>query len=254
MKTCTKCGDEKSLECFTNELRRKDGKYPWCKECTSKHKKARYVAIPRKVWIEQKVCSKCKEWKPREEYRKYAGNNLHYRCISCEDNDAYLTSQNLCECSSCNVVKPYDQFYKSLLKKTSKQCIDCHKAYHKQEDIAKRRRDQNLQKYFGITLEDYKNLLEEQEGKCPICLEPFEVGKYSYPVDHAHNGPNAGVIRAILHDKCNRFVMWKHTDPEQLRRAADLIESPLTSWYVPEEFVKTRKIKKSGRTKAKPKT
>jgi len=138
-------------------------------------------------------------------------------------------------------VKPYSDFYKSKLKNTSKQCISCQKAYHKQDDVALRRRDTNLQKYFGITLEDYKSLLEKQNHSCPICLNKFEENNYSYPVDHAHAGPNAGAIRAILHDRCNRFVMWKHTDPEQLRRAADLIETPLTDFYVPEEFVKSRK-------------
>lgn len=115
------------------------------------------------------------------------------------------------------------------------------------DDVALRRRDTNLQKYFGITLEDYKSLLEKQNHSCPICLNKFEENNYSYPVDHAHAGPNAGAIRAILHDRCNRFVMWKHTDPDQLRRAADLIETPLTDFYVPEEFVKSRKKTKRKR-------
>ena len=240
-KLCTKCGEEKDLGSFPNEAKRKDGKYPWCKPCLSAHRKERYTKTPRKFWIEQKVCSKCKKWKPRNSFRKYAGNNLHYRCISCEDLEAFHAENGVAECSSCKVAKPYSDFYKSKLKNTSKQCISCQKAYHKQDDVALRRRDTNLQKYFGITLEDYKSLLEKQNHTCPICLNKFEENNYSYPVDHAHAGPNAGVIRAILHDRCNRFVMWKHTDPDQLRRAADLIETPLTDFYVPEEFVKSRK-------------
>ena len=209
----------------------------------------RYKKVPRKVWIEQKVCSKCKEWKPRDQYRKYTGNNLHYRCIECEDKEIELDKQGLCECSSCLKAKPLEEFYKSRLEKNSKQCIECHKAYHKQDDVRLRRRDTSLQKYFGITLEDYKGLLDKQENKCPVCLEKFEENNYSYPVDHAHAGPNAGVIRAIVHDRCNRFVLWKHTDPEQLRRAAELIENPLTDWFVPEEFIKSRKTKRRRKKK-----
>lgn len=240
-KTCSKCGEERDRNLFPNETKRKDGKYPWCKECLSEHRKSRYKRVPRKVWLEQKVCSKCKEWKPREEFRKYSNNNLHYKCIDCEDLEKQHEDNGVCECSSCHKVKPISEFYKSRVKKTSKQCIECHKLYHKRDDIRERRRDSSLQKYFGISLKDYKDLLKKQNHKCPICLVAFEENNYSYPVDHAHSGPNEGVIRAILHDRCNRFVMWKHTDPEQLRRAADLIENPLTSLYVPEEFIKGRK-------------
>lgn len=251
MKTCSKCGEDKRPEDFPDEAKRKDGKYPWCRPCLSSHRKERYKKIPRKVWIEQKVCSKCKEWKPREEFRLYPNKNLHYRCITCEDKEASLEAEGLAECSSCGEVKPPEDFYKSRLNKTSKQCIECHRKYHRSYDVRLRSRDNNLKKHFGITLEDYKNLLEAQDNKCPICLIAFEPDKYSYPVDHAHSGPNAGVIRAILHDKCNRFVMWKHTDPGQLRRAADLMERPLTNRFVPEEFLhgphKKRKRKPNGR-------
>lgn len=243
-KVCTKCGEEKSLDNFPNEKKRKDGKYPWCKPCLSQHRKERYIAISRKVWIEQKICSKCKEWKPRDQFKKYVGNNLHYRCIECENKEKELDQKGLCECSSCHEAKPHDQFYKSRLAKTSKQCIECHKKYHRQEDIKLRSRDNSLKQYFGIRLDDYKELLKRQDYKCPVCLNDFEKDCYSYPVDHAHGGPNAGIIRAIVHDRCNRFVLWKHIDPEQLRRAADLIESPLTDWFVPEEYIKTRKSKR----------
>ena len=245
-KCCSKCGVEKSLNEFPDEVKRKDGKYPWCKPCLSIHRKVRYKAVLRKIWLTQKVCSKCKIWKPREAFRKYTGNNLHYRCIDCEDKLKENTANGLSECSCCKKVKPLIDFYKS---KTSQQCIDCHQSYHKQPNVKLRVRDNNLQKYFGISLEQYKNQLVIQEFKCPICLGAFEENNYSYPVDHAHNGPFEGRIRAILHDTCNRFVMARHNDPELLRRAADLMESPLTNWFVPEEFVKSRKKKRRWRRK-----
>lgn len=251
IKICTKCKEEKSTDDFPNEASRKDGKYPWCRECLSLHRRGRYVRIPRKVWIEQKVCSKCKEWKPREEYRKYAGNNLHYRCISCEDKEKELVENGLTECSECKEAKPLDQFYKSRVNKTSKQCISCQKSYHRREDVKLRTRDTSLKKYFGINLDEYIDLMKLQQYTCPICLHGFEEDNYSYPVDHAHGGPKAGVIRAILHDRCNRFVMANHVDPEQLRRAADLMENPLTNKFVPEEFLKSRKAKRSRKTRRK---
>lgn len=240
LKRCSKCDEEKHVTEFNKEVKRKDGLYPWCKQCLSYHRKARYSKTPRKVWLTQKVCSKCKEWKPREDFRKYPGGNLHYRCISCEDQEQKNTDNNVCECSACGETKPLEDFYKSRLTKQSRQCIACHKAYHSSYDRRLKSRDLDLKKFFGISLEEYKELLKKQDHRCPICLEAFKPDHYSYPVDHAHAGPNAGVIRAILHDRCNRFVMWKHTDPDQLRRAADLIENPLTDVYVPEEYVKGR--------------
>lgn len=251
MKVCSKCKEEKPIEEFSNELKRKDGKHPWCKCCSSDHRRQRYVRTPRKVWIEQKVCSKCKEWRPREQFRKYVGNNLHYRCIECEDIEKELEAEGLTECSSCGEVKTIEFFYKSRLDKRSKQCIECHKAYHKKDDVRLKRRDAMLQKHFGMTLDDYAALLKKQNYECPICLQAFIEGNYSYPVDHAHAGPRAGVVRAILHDRCNRFVMANHVDPEQLRRAADLMENPLTSHYVPEEFLKGPKKKRRRRTPRK---
>lgn len=248
-KTCTKCGEDKPLDEFNNEIKRTDGKYPWCKPCLSLHRKTRYVAVPRRVWIEQKVCSKCKQWKPRDQYRKYAGDNLHYRCTECEDYEKQLEDAGLTECSTCGETKPLSDFYKSRVNKTSKQCTKCHRAYHRRDDIKLRSRESALKLYFGITLSQYEEILEIQDHKCPVCLKPFEDGNYSYPVDHAHSGPNAGAIRAILHDRCNRFVVGDHVDPEQLRRAADLIESPLTNWFVPEEFIKSRKRKKKRRSR-----
>lgn len=249
LKTCSKCGEDKPLNDFPNEAKRKDGKYPWCKPCLSYHRKIRYNKVPRKVWITQRVCSKCKEWKPREEFRKYARGNLHYRCITCEDKENELDKKGLTQCSSCNEIKELKDFYKSRILKTSKQCIDCHKKYNQQLHIKHKRRAYSLNKYFGISLDHYKELLERQDYRCPICLEEFEKDNFSYAVDHAHSGPNAGMIRAILHDRCNRFVMWKHTDPEQLRRAADLLESPLTNWFVPEEFLHGPKKKRRRRAK-----
>ena len=114
-----------------------------------------------------------------------------------------------------------------------------------------KRRDYSLRRYFGITLRQYDELREKQNHVCPICLTELDKNNYSYPVDHAHTGPHMGKVRAILHDKCNRFVMWRHEDAEQLRRAADLIETPLTDWLVPNEFVKGRKKKRKKRKNAK---
>lgn len=114
-----------------------------------------------------------------------------------------------------------------------------------QPDYQLRRRNAELQKEYGITLDQYKELLERQGYKCPVCKVTFEPGVYSYPVDHAHSGPMVGRIRGILHRDCNRFVVWNHEDSAQLRAAADLIDNPLTDWVVPNPTSNERRKNKT---------
>lgn len=63
----------------------------------------------------------------------------------------------------------------------------------------------DLKKHFGITLDRYNEMLENQDGKCSICGKK-EVssrnGKfYSLAVDHNHK---TGEIRKLLCSKCNK--------------------------------------------------
>lgn len=62
-------------------------------------------------------------------------------------------------------------------------------------------KSRNLLRDFGITLNDYNNLLNKQNGKCAICNgEPNSKNK-TLGVDHCHN---TGRVRGLLCDKCNR--------------------------------------------------
>jgi hypothetical protein len=70
-------------------------------------------------------------------------------------------------------------------------------------------RDLALQRNFGITLAEYRQILAAQGGMCPICKKPLS--GWSNPVDHDHK---TGVIRGILCTYCNRknvghFSDWK---------------------------------------------
>lgn len=241
-KVCSKCGESKPVSEFNKEAKRSDGLYPYCKPCLREHRRVRYEKRPRDYSIKSKACSLCNTVKPREEFRIYPGKTLHYRCVQCEDEIVEHKKSGVLKCSSCKTVKPLKEFPNSVANRTTKQCKECHSKYHR--STYDHRRNYSLIKSFGITIEQYKELLEKQNHTCPVCLVPFEKDKYSYPVDHAHSGPNAGKIRAIVHDRCNRFVLWKHEVGDQLRRAADIIDTPLTDWLVPEHMVKPVKKRK----------
>ena len=234
-KICSKCQTRKQGIDFPSAPNTKDRKYPWCRPCLSAHRKERYQKKPRAFWIAHKKCSRCERDLPRDQYRKYDGGNLHYRCTECEDEIALNEAQGRNQCGSCCVWKPLHAFYPCKRHKHRSQCLECGKRYN--EENRDKTRCRALRKRFGITLLQYKELLDAQGGKCPVCDVAFDPGNYSYPVDHAHSGPHRGKIRGIVHDTCNRFVLAGHADGRLLRAAAALIERPLTLWVVPDAFV-----------------
>jgi len=56
-----------------------------------------------------------------------------------------------------------------------------------------------LRNKFGITLEQYNEMLASQGGVCAICKQPCETGK-SLAVDHCHK---TGKVRGLLCQHCN---------------------------------------------------
>ena len=58
----------------------------------------------------------------------------------------------------------------------------------------------DLQKKYGITLEEYNNFLEQQNYLCNICENHIEEFSRSLAVDHCHK---TGKVRSLLCSKCN---------------------------------------------------
>lgn len=77
-----------------------------------------------------------------------------------------------------------------------------------------KRKHRTVAKY-GITLNDYQQLLAEQGGGCAICGESEE-GK-ALAVDHCHK---SGCIRGLLCQNCNNGLGRFGDDPNLLDRAA----------------------------------
>ena len=66
----------------------------------------------------------------------------------------------------------------------------------------------NLLRTFGLTLEDYAELLSQQGGVCAICAEPETVLRrsgepYRLAVDHDHR---TMLVRGLLCRRCNQIV------------------------------------------------
>jgi hypothetical protein len=59
-----------------------------------------------------------------------------------------------------------------------------------------------LKRRYGITVEEYDELLSQQEGRCAIC---YRIVEETLCVDHNHV---TGKIRGLLCTRCNRSLGW----------------------------------------------
>lgn len=79
-------------------------------------------------------------------------------------------------------------------------------------------RNSNLQRNYGITLEDYDDMLLDQKGVCAICGTDDPKGKGRFHVDHCHT---TGKVRGLLCHHCN--VGLGHFE-DNIERLLDAIE------------------------------
>lgn len=90
--------------------------------------------------------------------------------------------------------------------------------YRTDEEYRKRKRIRNRNsslKRFGLTPNDYQDVLDEQGGGCAICGKTARVTTLA--VDHDHK---TGQVRGILCRRCNSALGLFNDDPEMLKEAA----------------------------------
>lgn len=132
-------------------------------------------------------------------------------------------------CCKCKEMKSLDLFYK---RKWTKRNPSTHRSWCKEcernGNAASRsngheyRKNWKLKRNFGITLEDYEAMREQQGGKCAICgRSPGDTTmKYDLAVDHCHE---TGVIRGLLCSDCNIGLGKLGDNLHGLRRAVNYL-------------------------------
>lgn len=63
-----------------------------------------------------------------------------------------------------------------------------------------KRRNSKLLKKYGVTVERYNTLMENQDGKCAICRIYHRECTYDFSVDHDHDTKE---VRSLLCTSCN---------------------------------------------------
>jgi hypothetical protein len=129
-----------------------------------------------------KVCNKCKKEKNKNQYNNDKTNKdgLEYSCRDCRGT---RRRQLYLENHEKNKVK-------SKIK--SKNFRMTRKEYCRNYD---------LKRHYGITSEDFDNMLKEQNGVCKICSRENPTGKHNrFHVDHCHE---TSKVRGLLCSPCN---------------------------------------------------
>lgn len=101
----------------------------------------------------------------------------------------------------CGKIKPLDEFYKRTKAKDGHQawCKECMKARQKEARKPidpKRQRAFTLKHRYGVSVEQWDQMLIAQCGLCALCDEPMK----SPHVDHSHT---TGAVRGLLCLGCN---------------------------------------------------
>ena len=144
-------------------------------------------------------------------------------------------------CTVCLVYKTYDYFYKNCKSRDGKtpSCKECintnpkrkitnqraseHRKQHLDfyHEVARR---QHLQRKFGLTLDAYDRMKEEQNGVCAICRcaeSKMWNGKImELSVDHSHK---TNTIRGLLCDRCNTSIGKFKDDVDLLLSAVEYL-------------------------------
>ena len=172
-------------------------------------------------------------------------SNISKNCKNCEEpfEPEYKQSKFCCSDCASEARVEYTKNYKAQRREelAQKQREYYEKVREKEEFIKVRQdwRNENkeyqrryhLQRTYGITPEQYNELLEKQDHKCFICERPKEAFKKPLAVDHNHK---TGEIRGLLCDHCNRFLIGRMTNPNIAYKMFEYL-SQGTGWVVPKK-------------------
>jgi hypothetical protein len=168
--------------------------------------------------IETRYCSVCdRDVSIDQFYRRKSGRNA---------------GQLINPCKSCNIVKAA-KWAKDNREHRRRHCLkydDAHREkirdWHRKNRAGKtqeQRRAPHLKRMYGMTPEQYSELLLKQGGTCALC--PARTGKASGGylfVDHDHR---TGNVRGLLCVSCNTALGLLGDDPEHLTRALRYLQS-----------------------------
>lgn len=135
-------------------------------------------------------------------------------------------------CKECGITKLISEFYLNSALDSKKgrswnpRCKPCVNKLQKQKykENPEVKKNFHLKYLYGISLDIYKDKLEEQGNVCAICKSPTSNGRGVYfHVDHNHE---TNQIRGLLCHHCNFMIGYSRENIEVLEAAVEY----LTAW------------------------
>jgi hypothetical protein len=125
------------------------------------------------------------------------------------------TTQDTKQCLSCGSQKPLTRFRDN--RKTCKDCLaeKAKEKYHTSKDFRDKRRNQNMLRLYGITLDTYNKMFAEQDGCCACCGRHQVEFTKALAIDHNHD---TGEVRALLCTHCNTAYGSLNEDEERIHQ------------------------------------
>jgi len=180
MKICSKCGVEKSRDQFPRRAGSPDGLRGKCRVCWSAEKHAYYEKVKQAAGPSRKdgtkVCTKCGEEKPVERFADHAGKR-----------DGLQSQCNIC------VAVRVKAWREANIERVRERSRVNHKIWWERQGRAQRRAQT-----YGVTPEQYDEMLAAQGGRCAACAGDFP-GRGPH-VDHDHDTDR---VRGLLCHGCN---------------------------------------------------
>ncbi len=174
-KRCSTCKEEKPIGCFGKNKARTDGFCDLCKDCRKEYRKTRKVHQ--------------KEYRERNKEVIAARRKKHYQ----ENRLSILARKNEYRQKNKSKIKEqYNEYYKK-----NKGGVLKRKAAYRKANPDKIT-SIHLKYTYGVTLVEYDEMFESQNGNCAICGLP-EINK-RLAVDHCHK---TGTVRSLLCNRCN---------------------------------------------------
>ena len=123
----------------------------------------------------------------------------------------------------CREIKHAAEYY-SDCDRICRSCTVAKARVRQPEDKRVRSRRKHLKKEYGLVPEQVVQMLESQDGKCPVCkveLTPPGSDSSSMCVDHCHT---TNRVRALLCGHCNRALGFAKDNPDTLRAMARYVD------------------------------
>jgi hypothetical protein len=120
-------------------------------------------------------------------------------------------------CARCSTWKPLDAFGADRSRRSGKQiyCRPCRATVN-----AEYRPGYDIERVYGITLDDYETMFDKQGRVCAICQRPRLPNERRFDVDHNHD---TGKVRGILCGACNTGLGHFGDDIHLLVRAENYL-------------------------------